>query len=941
MSDPFKLDPVAWASLRKLLDEALHLASLDRETWIDALAPEHAALKPRLRALLAHAPASSDPFDEASAVAARLLHTLPKFETGQFAPMPPDALPDQRVGPYRLLHALGEGGMASVWLAERTDTLQSRRVALKLPHGAWRRAGLVERMQREREILATLNHPNIATLYDAGVDEAGRPWLALEHVEGERIDAYCERLKLDIPARLALVLQVAQAVAHAHANLVVHRDLKPSNILVTAEGRVKLLDFGIAKLLAQDLPAPETALTQQAGRALTPDYAAPEQILGRPVGTAADVYALGVVLYELLAGVRPYALAAGSRSALEAAVAQVKPPAMSVAATARGPAWQRALRGDLDVIVGKAMKPEPAERYATVAALAEDLQRHLDGEPVAAQPDKLGYRLRKFVGRNKLLVGSGAAMATTLLVATAVSLWQAEQARSERLRADVVKKFIAELLTSANPNLEGGRKLTVDQLLLNARPKIDERFADQPRIRAELLTIVGTSLRAMGDKAAAMPLLAEATHLAEQNLGPDDAISLQARSVWLGARRLSEPGQALVNEMDRLIQKMRATRGIDAEYLSYLLSERAHIAMQDGQPAQAVPLAQEAYALTRAHFGEAHEQALVNATTLALAYQRLGDRAKALEAAQGVYRLAIDVRKLPDTRGAAVDARLMLGMALADAGQLAAGLEQLEAGVRFAQVERLPTDPAIGSFRTHLARYQLRAGQVQKAVENYEAALTILRQGGAHNRRAAATALQLAAAHLAARRPERALAPLEEARSYFAGTQEGETSPLVPLLAASHAMLGNLASAEGMLASFPKGGPQSAFRQGQVARLAGRHEEALVALSEAWARTTDIPADVLARADIVIERGHALMSLSRAADACREYEAAETTLRQAQLQPSFALAEALYGSATCLAALNKAPEARGRAEESAAIWAKLDPQHPMASPVATLLAKLR
>lgn len=280
----FDIDPAGWARLRQLLDEAMALAPAARHQWLDALPPEDATLRPRLQRLLEHAEDSADPAGTATGGRfASLPHLTPADESPVSSP--PDA------GPYRATRLLGEGGMGRVWLAERTDLLQGRPVALKLPHAAWRHPKLAERMAQEREILAVLDHPNIARIYDAGVGADGQPWLALEYVEGERIDAHMRRQGLGTRARVELFLQVMRAVAHA-ARLVAHRDLKPGNILVTADGQARLLDFGIAKLLAAgDTAAAE--LTAPAQRALTPQYAAPEQILGQPIGTAADIYSLG------------------------------------------------------------------------------------------------------------------------------------------------------------------------------------------------------------------------------------------------------------------------------------------------------------------------------------------------------------------------------------------------------------------------------------------------------------------------------------------------------------------------------------------------------------------------------------------------------------------------------------------------------------------------
>jgi eukaryotic-like serine/threonine-protein kinase len=287
-------------------------------------------------------------------------------------------LPGDAVGPYRLIRELGKGGMGTVWLAERSDGLIQRPVALKLPRGTWRRRTLSKRMGRERHILAALNHPNIARLYDAGLTDEGNPWLALEYVEGRPIDESCESSQAGIDERLRLVLDVASAIAHAHARLIVHRDLKPSNILVTADGDVRLLDFGIARLLEQG-QTPESELTQIAGRALTPEYASPEQIKGEPIGVASDVYSLGVVLYELLTGARPYRPRRDSRAALEEAILEDEPARPSD--VVREPSRRRQLRGDLDTIVLKAPRKKPEERYETTNEFADDLQRSFRTDP--------------------------------------------------------------------------------------------------------------------------------------------------------------------------------------------------------------------------------------------------------------------------------------------------------------------------------------------------------------------------------------------------------------------------------------------------------------------------------------------------------------------------------------------------------------------------------
>jgi serine/threonine protein kinase len=311
-----------WSALSALIDEALALPVAEREAWLRALEGDRAAHRDTLRALLA---------TQAEIETGDFLDALPGMPgvAPAHAQSPPAA--GHLVGAYRLIEAIGHGGMGTVWLAERADGTVKRRVALKLPHAVWGDA-FTERLVREREILAALDHPHIARLYDAGVDAQGRPFLAMAYVAGQPIDAYCRDQALALQGRVELLLQVMAAVAHAHARLVVHRDLKPGNILVGDDGRVVLLDFGIAKLLDGEHTR-ETALTAMSGRALTLDYASPEQIRGEPLGTASDIYSLAVLAYELLAGGRPYRLKRGTVAELKAVTAAELPLASDTAST--------------------------------------------------------------------------------------------------------------------------------------------------------------------------------------------------------------------------------------------------------------------------------------------------------------------------------------------------------------------------------------------------------------------------------------------------------------------------------------------------------------------------------------------------------------------------------------------------------------------------------
>lgn len=388
------MTPEEWRHIKSVFQRALEQSSVDRMVLLAA---------------------QSDPVQREVESLLRAYEHNNAFPETSGSDAPAAAQRDQeligrRFGPYRVLSQLGEGGMGSVWLAERVDGLFTRRVALKLVHPVLVGRSMSERVAREREILASLNHPNIAQLFDAGFAEDGQPYLALEYVEGTPITRYCDEHHLGVRERLSLFQQVLGAVHYAHSHLVIHRDLKPSNILVSEDGKAHLLDFGIAKLLTLGT-AQETQLTQITGRALTPDYAAPEQIAGAATSAAADVYALGVILYELLSGERPYRLKRPSRGALEEAILRAEPiapsrlPLTQEAARARATSTEklaRSLKGDLDTIIGKALKKSPSERYASANAFDADIAHFLSGEVVLARPDSVAYRVRKFGTRHRM-----------------------------------------------------------------------------------------------------------------------------------------------------------------------------------------------------------------------------------------------------------------------------------------------------------------------------------------------------------------------------------------------------------------------------------------------------------------------------------------------------------------------------------------------------------
>jgi serine/threonine protein kinase len=413
--------------MSRLLDEAVLLDEAGRRHWLDGLAREHQDIAEVLRdALLPNQ-------------TQKALGTLPKVgaDDERDSVAVSGLEPGARVGPYELVKLLGAGGMAEVWLARRADGAFKREVALKVPMFTRLREDLEERFARERDILASLEHPHIARLYDAGVGAEGLPYLSMEYVQGAPLTGWSDAHGLEIAERLGLILQVLEAVQYAHEQKVIHRDLKPSNILVTDSGQVRLLDFGVARLLEAG-GTDQPALTSVYGRALTPDYASPELLRGDPIDARSDLYSLGVLLYELLTGTRPYQLKrAASMGLLDQAIAamEVKKPSTQLeqsAATSRASTVERLarhLRWDLDAVVLKALAKEPAQRYPSATAMAEDLRRYLANKPIQAQPARLSYRLRKFVLRNGTLLGISAVALAAILTTLGYALYRDSRAQ--------------------------------------------------------------------------------------------------------------------------------------------------------------------------------------------------------------------------------------------------------------------------------------------------------------------------------------------------------------------------------------------------------------------------------------------------------------------------------------------------------------------------------
>ncbi|HEX7071223.1 MAG TPA: protein kinase, partial [Rhodothermales bacterium] len=523
-----------WREIDQLLAEALEREPEERLEWVRVACGEDTALGEAVIRLLRFDEAAERHLGENVTDFAQPL--LPELRD-QLAAAEEDLAPGTRVGRYRIIERIGRGGMGTVYLAERADDYRQR-VALKLVKRGMDTDEILSRFRHERQILARLDHPNIARLLDGGAAEDGRPYLVVAYVEGEPIDAYCDARRLSVDERLGLFEHVCEAVRYAHASLVVHRDLKPSNILVTESGEVKLLDFGIAKLLEDDDDA-SAPLTRTGMHRLTPAYAAPEQIRGEPVTTAADVYALGVLLHELLVGRRPSATPTRGD-----AIATIRTDRPSGTALTRGletadlqrilgarsttlARLRRHLSGDLDTILLTALHSEPERRYSSAEALLEDVRRHRAHLPIRARRDSLSYRAQAFVRRHRFGVSVGAGALVLLLgFAVAMTLQQRatarerDRARIEAAKATQVAGFLEELFGTADPFAdERLDTLRVRDILARGAERVRSDLADQPQVRAQLLHVIGRVYYAIGYFDEAATNLRESVSLREQHVG--------------------------------------------------------------------------------------------------------------------------------------------------------------------------------------------------------------------------------------------------------------------------------------------------------------------------------------------------------------------------------------------------------------------------------------
>jgi eukaryotic-like serine/threonine-protein kinase len=560
-----------WKAISPYLDRALEMDQVERETWMASLRKDDPSIADELEGLLRR----RDALSEEGFLTAAPVRPIGPSTAGE------------TIGPYTLISPLGNGGAGTVWLARRSDGRFDGLAAIKLLNPELVGQVGQGRFEREAGILARLSHPHVAHLIDAGVSPAGQPYLVLERIDGDRIDCFCDDQRMGIEARVRLFLDLLGAVAHAHSHLIVHRDIKPSNVLVTRDGRVKLLDFGIAKLLDRE-GGLMSALTREGGQALTPAYAAPEQVTGGQVTTATDVYALGVLLYLLLGGAHPAGDLVRSPAELMKAIVEDEAPRLSatVGGTGAGGSAElaeradrrattperlrRSLRGDLDTIVAKALKKAPGERYPSVTDLADDLRRYLENQPIRARPDALAYRVVKFVRRNRAPAALAALVVTALLVGTTATLAQAKRASAqaerasaqarrasaEAARADSMRRFMFDAFAEAEPGAPRAGPASVVDAVERAIAATSADDGTDPRARLELLIHLAQVLNSQGSLERARGLLVPAVARAGADFGPGDPLVLEAEATLFWNEVLRGEFTGARQRADRLLARI-------------------------------------------------------------------------------------------------------------------------------------------------------------------------------------------------------------------------------------------------------------------------------------------------------------------------------------------------------------------------------------------------
>jgi len=761
-----------WDEVDRLLEEALDLPVEQRASHVVRRAAGDAALRDLVLGLL----------DRLKEAGGRVTGPPEAVVRGAFAQdgettAPEDLAPGTPVGRYVVGERRGRGGMATVYQAERSDGAYQQRVALKVLRRGLDTDDLVRRFLTERQILSSLVHPNIAQLLDGGSLADGRPYLVMELVDGQPITVYADTARLDPRARLDLFLQVVDAVRAAHRRLVVHRDIKPSNILVDADGRAKLLDFGIAKLLEAD-----DGITETGTRALTPDYASPEQVRGDPITTGTDVYQLGLLLRELLTGLPPVADEPPLRPSRATRLEITGAPIPDDRAAARGttvPKLARVLRGDLDLIVGTALRPDPDDRYASADELAADLRSYLRGHPIRAHPESTAYRMRKFLGRHPLFL-PGAAAVTVALVAFITVLEvqnrrvvrERDAAEAASRRALATQEFLVDLLRSPDPTGGAGgggnREITVVEALQRGRGRVAAELQDQPEVHAAVLEAIGRTFTGLGRYETADTLLRQSLRLLgdlEGPSGPRNVRVIEAVGANYRARREFAAADSVFHEVLRL--RTGAGRIADT-VLAELFGVLSHTRRELGDLDSAITLADRAVASRQAAGDTVGERFVATLGFLATVLRG----ANQLDSAETVYREVLRRQEEadPPNPNALAVTHNNLGYLLRTRGDFAGAERSYREALRLVRERLGEGHPTTVLLNNNLAGVLESQGKLEEVIQIGRAQIAAAerewpeghwRVGGAYS--------ALGRFLLRNRREQEALAPLETGvRSYQA-----------------------------------------------------------------------------------------------------------------------------------------------------------------------------
>ena len=712
------------AEVAEIVKHALELPAEERQSFLEERCRAKPALRAEIESLLEYEHGGTD-FIETPAVDLAA-ETLVRGQT---------LCDGEIIGDYEIISLIDSGGMGEVYLAQ--DRQLHRKVALKLIRRGMDSDEIIHRFQREERFLACLNNPNIAQLYGGGVTRDGLPFFAMELVEGKRLDAYCRDRQLSILQLLELFRKICSAVAYAHQRLVVHRDLKPANIRVTDEKEPKLLDFGIAKLLKPESGVPDLTLTLP--RAMTPEYASPEQVRGESVTTATDVYSLAVILYELLTGQKPYRLKTRTPEEISRAITEQEPIKPSAAivkldgiskSEIRNP---KPLRGDLDNIILMALRKEPERRYQSVAQFSEDIRRYLEGRPVIARKDTFGYRTSKFLARNKIAVAAAVLVLAAIIAGAIVALRETRVARAERDRAKIeatkassINEFLQTMLKAADPRVKGSDAKVTD-VLDDAARRIDAELDGQPEVLAEAHYVIGTTYSTLFLLDAAEHHLRAALELNRRLHGeqhPATARSMTALAEALYAKNQFAESEALLRRALELQRKMPETE----RDLGKTLWNLGDMLRLRGNYQAAEPFLRESLATFRKTEGDDHEDVASALTSLAQLRDAQGD----IDGAEAIYRQAVAIiRMLPERRrmgtGDPASALTNLGTILAVKHKYDKAEVLLNEAADYYRRIAGEKSPAIGNPLRFLAYLHLEKGELGKAEEEASRAVALQR----------------------------------------------------------------------------------------------------------------------------------------------------------------------------------------------------------------------